>query len=117
MKDSPRARVILALLILTAFTLITLDFRSGGGGPLRRVANTVFGPVESAACDVARPIGRFFSSLRHLSGYRSDNPRLRKEVARLQNQLRLTDAQRQELASMQKLLHLDEAAQFRIVAA
>ena len=117
MRDSRRARVILALLILTAFTLITLDFRSGGGGPLRRFGNTVFGPVENAFGDVTRPVGRFFASLGHLSGYRSDNDRLRKEVARLQSQLRLTEAQRAQLADMEKLLHLDQVAQFRMVAA
>lgn len=117
MRDSRRARVILALLILTAFTLITLDFRSGGGGPLRRFGNAVFGPVENAFGDVTRPIGRFFASLGHLSSYRSDNNKLRAEVARLQSQLRLTEAQRAQLADMQKLLHLDEMAQFRMVAA
>ena len=38
MRDNRRARLILAMLLLTAFTLITLDYRSGGGGPLRSVA-------------------------------------------------------------------------------
>jgi rod shape-determining protein MreC len=116
-RDSGRARVILALLLLTAFTLITLDFRSGGGGPLRRFGNTVFGPVENAFGDVARPIGSFFASLGHLSGYRSDNAKLRREVARLQGQLRLTGSDRAHLAAMQKLLHFDSVAQFRMVAA
>jgi hypothetical protein len=32
MRDSRRARLVLALLLLTAFTLITLDYRSGAGG-------------------------------------------------------------------------------------
>ncbi|HMC70403.1 MAG TPA: rod shape-determining protein MreC, partial [Mycobacteriales bacterium] len=117
MKDTGRARVILALLLLTAFTLITLDYRSGGGGPLRRIGNAVFGPVENAAADVARPIGSFFGSLAHLPGYKHDNARLRKQVADLQRQLRLTDGQRAQLADMEKLLHLDQRAQFRIVAA
>jgi rod shape-determining protein MreC len=35
----------------------------------------------------------------------------------LQQQLRLTDAERAQLADMQKLLHLDQQAQFRMVAA
>ena len=117
MKDTGRARVILALLLLTAFTLITLDYRSGGGGPLRRIGNAVFGPIENAAADVARPIGSFFSSLGHLSSYKHDNANLRKQVANLQQQLRLTDAQRTQFADMEKLLHLDQKAHFRIVAA
>jgi len=117
MRDSGRARVVLAVLLLTAFTLITLDYRSGSGGPLRRVANAVFGPIENAVGDVARPIGSFFSSLGHLSSYKSDNAKLRKEVATLRSQLRLTDAERERLADEEKLLHLDQIAQFRIVAA
>jgi rod shape-determining protein MreC len=117
MRDSGRARVVLAVLLLTAFTLITLDYRSGSGGPLRRVANAIVGPIENAVGDVARPIGSFFSGLGHLSGYKSDNARLRREVSQLRSQLRLTDAERARLADEEKLLHLDQLAQFRIVAA
>lgn len=117
MRDSGRARVVLAVLLLTAFTLITLDYRSGSGGPLRRIANDVFGPIENAVGDVARPVGSFFASLGHLSSYKSDNAKLRKEVAQLRGQLRLTDAERARLADEEKLLHLDQIAQFRIVSA
>src|SRR5437588_11851370 len=100
MRDTRRARIVLAVLLLTAFTLITLDYRSGGGGPLRRIGNAVFGPVENAAADVARPIGGFFSGLAHLSSYKHDNDRLRKQVADLQQRLRLTDGQRAHVADM-----------------
>src|SRR3954462_333964 len=118
MRDNGgRGRVILAMLLLTAFTLVTLDYRSGGGGPLRRMGNAVFGPIENAAAAVAQPIGSFFASLGHLSGYKHDNDKLRKQVQDLRQQLRLTEAERAHLASMEKLLHLDQTAQFRIVAA
>src|SRR3954451_4609718 len=109
MRDNGgRGRVILAMLLLTAFTLVTLDYRSGGGGPLRRMGNAVFGPIEDAAAGVAGPIGSFFSSLGHLSGYKHDNDKLRKQVQDLRQQLRLTEAERAHLASMEKLLHLDQ---------
>src|SRR3954470_3679950 len=114
MRDNRRARLILAMLLLTAFTLITLDYRSGAGGPLRDAGNAVFGPVERAVSAVVRPIGRFFSSLGHLSGYRSDNERLRGRVQQLEQQLRLTDADRGELAQLRKLLDLAGRGQFRI---
>src|SRR5260221_6744833 len=117
MRDSRRARLILALLVLTAFTLITLDYRSGGGGPLRRIGNDVFGPVERAGAAVVRPIGSFFASLGHLSSYKSTNNRLRQDNQRLREDLRLTDADRAHLASAEKLLHLAGQAPFRIVAA
>ena len=117
MNDNRRARVILALLLLTAFTLITLDYRSGGGGPLRRIGNAVFGPIEGAVADVARPVGNFFGSLGHLSSYKHDNDKLRKQLAAAQEQIRLHGAQDAQFAEMQKLLHLDQKAQYRMVAA
>ena len=117
MRDTRRARVVLALLLLTAFTLITLDYRSSGGGPLRGIGNAVFGPIEDAGAAAARPIGNFFSGLGHLSGYKSDNARLRREVQDLRRQVRLSDGQRAQLAAMEKLLHLDQTAQFRTVTA
>jgi rod shape-determining protein MreC len=105
------------MLLLTAFTLITLDYRSGGGGPLRSIGNAVFGPVERAANAVAHPIGSFFSSLGHLSSYKSENDRLKKQNADLLRRLRLTDGDRAHLASAEKLLHLAGQAQWKIVAA
>ncbi|HET6910378.1 MAG TPA: rod shape-determining protein MreC [Mycobacteriales bacterium] len=117
MRDNRRARVILAMLLLTAFTLITLDYRSGGGGPLRRIGNAVFGPVETAAADVARPIGSFFASLGHLSSYKHDNDKLRKQLQAAQEQNRLHANQDAQFKDMERLLHLDQVAQFRIVAA
>jgi rod shape-determining protein MreC len=117
MRDSRRARLVLALLLLTAFTLITLDYRAGSGGPLRAVGNAVFGPVERAVSNVARPVGTFFSSLGHLSSYKSTNAKLRKQNQRLRQQLRLTDSDRSHLSSAEKLLALAGRAQFRIVPA
>jgi rod shape-determining protein MreC len=117
MRDSRRARLVLALLLLTAFTLITLDYRSGAGGPLRTIGNAVFGPVERAVADVARPVGSFFTSLGHLSSYKSDNAKLRKNNEALRQQLRLTDGDRAHLQSMEQLLDLAGRAQFKIVPA
>jgi rod shape-determining protein MreC len=117
MRDSRRARLVLALLLLTAFTLITLDYRSGAGGPLRTIGNAVFGPIERAVADVARPVGSFFTSLGHLSSYKSDNAKLRKNNQALREQLRLTDGDRAHLQSMEQLLDLSGRAQFKIVPA
>jgi rod shape-determining protein MreC len=117
MRDSRRARLVLAMLVLTAFTLITLDYRSGGGGPLRKIGNAVFGPIERAVGSVTHPIGSFFSGLGHLSSYKSDNARLRRENQRLRTLLRSTQANDAELADARKLLDLAGRAEFRIVGA
>jgi rod shape-determining protein MreC len=117
MRDSRRARLVLALLLLTAFTLITLDYRSSGGGPLRTIGNTVFGPIERAVSAVTRPVGSFFAGLGHLSSYKSDNARLRAQNQKLLQELRTSAADRAHLASLERLDHLAGQAQFRIVAA
>ena len=117
MRDSRRARLVLALLLLTAFTLITLDYRAGSGGPLRSIGNAVFGPVERAVSAVVHPVGSFFSSLGNLSSYKSTNAKLRKQNQQLREQLRLTDGERAHLSSAEKLLDLAGRAQFRIVPA
>jgi rod shape-determining protein MreC len=116
-RDSRRARLVLAMLLLTAFTLITLDFRSGGGGPLRKIGNAVFGPVERAVGAVTHPIGSFFSGLGHLSSYKSENQRLHAQNQQLLQRLRSADANDNKLTDAEKLLGLAGRAHFRIVGA
>jgi rod shape-determining protein MreC len=67
MRDNRRTRVVLALLLLTAFTLITLDIRGGSGSGLRGFGQRVFGPVERAASAVVRPITDFIDGLTNIS--------------------------------------------------
>ncbi|HWB65482.1 MAG TPA: rod shape-determining protein MreC [Mycobacteriales bacterium] len=117
MRNSRRARLVLTILLLSAFTLITIDYRSGALGGVRNAASTIFGPIEDAADAVVHPIGSFFSSLGHLNSYKSENGALRRQVAELRNKLNLTAAQRAELAQDQKLLHLAGQAQFTVVGA
>jgi rod shape-determining protein MreC len=105
------------MLLLTAFTLITLDYRTGSGGPLRSVGNAVFGPIERAVSAVTGPVGSFFTSLGKLNGYKSDNRKLTQENEQLRTQLRLTDSDRAHLKSAEQLLDLAGKAQYRIVPA
>ncbi len=90
-RDPRRLRIILALLVLTAFTLVTLDYRAGKSGPLSTLRNAVgdvFGPVESGLTTVFRPVGHFFGDLGH-AGSQGDRVRtLQQQVATLQAQLR-----------------------------
>jgi rod shape-determining protein MreC len=117
MRNTRRARLVLTILLLAAFTLITIDYRSGALGGVRRTAATVFGPIEDALSDITHPIGSWFSSIGHLNSYRHENEALKSEVARLQSQLHLTAAERAELAQDEQILHLASVAQFRVVAA
>ncbi len=111
---------MLALLLLTAFTLITLDFRAAHTGPfgaVRSVAAAVFGPVERAATAVVRPVGDAFASLGHLGGYKSQIADLKAENSRLQAELRTSDGDHRRLTELQGLLHLAGLARFRVVGA
>jgi rod shape-determining protein MreC len=108
---------VLTLLLLAAFTLITVDYRSNALGGVRSAASTIFGPIENVVDDVTHPIGSWFSSIGHLGSYKSENNKLKNRVSQLQDQLDLTAAERSELAQDQKLLHLAGLAQFRIVPA
>jgi rod shape-determining protein MreC len=109
--------LVLTLLLLSAFTLITLDYRSGALGGVRRVAATVFGPVEDGIDDVVHPIGSWFSSLGHLGSYKHENEALHRKVAALETQLRMTAAERAEYLQEQQLLHLAGLGQYTLVAA
>jgi len=117
MRNSRRTRLVLTILLLAAFSLITLDYRTGAINGVRKGASDIFGPIENGVSDVTHPIGSFFSSLGHLNSYKSDNAALRTQIARLQSQLHLTAAQRTELRQLQKLLHLAGMAQYKVVAA
>ena len=58
-RDTRRTRVLLALLLLTSISLITIDYRGGDGSPLdgvRSAAAAVFGPVEQVAAAIASPV-------------------------------------------------------------
>jgi rod shape-determining protein MreC len=117
MKDTRRARLVLTILLLLAFTLITLDYRSGALGGGRSVASDVFGPLENTVDAVVHPIGSWFSSLGHLGSYKSENQKLDRELAAANRQLRLTATERSQLAQAKKLMHLAGKAQYRIVPA
>jgi rod shape-determining protein MreC len=117
MKDTRRARLVLTILLLLAFTLITLDFRSGALSGGRSVGSDIFGPIENTVDDVVHPIGSWFSSLGRLGSYKGENQKLERELAAANRQLRLGATQRSQLLQARKLLHLAGKAQYRIVPA
>jgi rod shape-determining protein MreC len=117
MRNSRRGRLVLTILLLAAFTLITIDYRSGTLNGVRNVSEDVFGPIEDVVNDVTHPIGSWFSSVGHLGSYKHENQALKNQIAQLQSQLHLTQLERSELAQDQKILHMASVAQFRVVGA
>ncbi len=114
MRTSRRARLILALLVLTAITLIALDVSGGSAFTgLRSAASTVFGPIESAVGGVLHPVGRFLAGV---DGGSSDEA-LRKQNARLHHKLAASAGMRRELADLKGLTGLAGEGRFRILPA
>jgi rod shape-determining protein MreC len=118
-RDRRRTRLLLTLLLLTSFTLITLDYRSGGSpfGFLRSAASAIFGPLERAATAIARPVGDAVSGIGHLGRDRSRINKLQKENAQLQEQVRLGHLDHTRLLELEKLVHLEALGGFHVVHA
>lgn len=112
-----RARLVLTLLLLTAFTLITLDYRSGALSGVRKAASTIFGPIEHVVSDIVHPIGSWFSGIGHIGRYKSDNKKLHQDVTDLQAKLRMSQREHQLYVESQHLLHLAGTAQYTVVPA
>lgn len=111
-------RLLLALLLLTAFTLTALDVRSGAGSPfdaVRRGADTVLGPAQRAVGGVARSIGRIGGGV--FDGDGTGEERLRAENARLTAQLRRSEDLQRRVAELDRLLALKDYGTYPMVPA
>jgi rod shape-determining protein MreC len=119
-REPRRLRIVLAVLVLTAFTLITLDYRAGKGGVLggvRQVVSDVLSPIESGFSSGFRPLGHLFGDLWH-AGRDGDRVRtLQQQVATLQAQLRQQSDLDAKEASLQQLLTFAGKQSFGIVPA
>lgn len=120
MRETPRTRVVLAVLVVAALTLITLDTRSNSGAIFTRVrdaASAVFGPVERAVAAGVRPIGNAFGALAHAGSNRATIRRLEQQNAALRAEVATSASARRQLAQLEKLMGLAGAAGFRILPA
>ncbi len=99
-----RIRYVLAVLVLAALTLITIDARSNGSGltnDIRGKIHDAFSPLQSATHSALRPIGDFLTGALDYGSVRAENQRLRDQVAGLQAQS--IQAAAQESAAQQVL--------------
>ena len=107
------------LLLLTAFTLITLDYQRSGTSPLtgvRSAAATVFGPVERAAAAVVRPVSEFVTNLGDLGEHQDRIDELQAENDRLRQDNRTSELARNRAAELDELLRVAGAGQYRRAA-
>jgi rod shape-determining protein MreC len=119
-RRTARPRFLLLLLVLSAITLVTIDTRAGGSGvigQIRAKAHDAFAPVQDATHSALRPVGNFFTGVVHYGELKSENARLRDELARVRGQqLQAADAQR-ELQLLLQQQHLDYVGNIPTVAA
>jgi rod shape-determining protein MreC len=91
-----RLRLLLIVLTVVSLTIVTLDVRSHGNGPLERVGHvalTVIGPVQRGLRTIFSPLGNFFAGFTKV-------PSLRAEVGALQRENAQLRAQQEQIADI-----------------
>ncbi|MGH3341578.1 MAG: rod shape-determining protein MreC [Carbonactinosporaceae bacterium] len=119
-RDTRRTRMVLGLLLIVAFSLITIDVRGGTRSPvdaLRDIGATVFGPVERAASSIVDPVSDAVSAVTNLGQHRATIARLRDENAELRRQLHTSSLARHEARQLEELLGLAGAGRYKIMPA
>lgn len=115
-----RTRYVLAILVLAAVTLVTLDARSAGSGILSSVRNgarAVLDPLQAATHQALQPVGNFFSGMVNYGSLKADNQRLRNEVASMEAKAASAAAAQAEAQAVMAQEHLDFVGKIPTVAA
>jgi rod shape-determining protein MreC len=92
------------LLVLASFVLITVSFRSSALDGVQGTGASILRPFEVAANRVARPFTDTIGWFRGLANARSENRRLREQLAATQRQLILDEGAIQQNVELQKAL-------------
>jgi rod shape-determining protein MreC len=107
-------------LIVVSLVLITIDLRASGsgvGGSARDLAQTVFRPVQSLVSAVTDPVVGFFEGISELVGIRSENERLREDVAALERELAATESLQARVLELEQILGVEPPDQLESVTA
>lgn len=120
MADRRRPRALLALLMLVALVLITVDFRDGDDGPLadlQRAAFGAFAPLQDAAASVTEPVGDFLRGLSDIGRRGERIAALEEELERVrQRQISVADLER-ENAELRDLVDMQERQELTTLTA
>ncbi len=103
-----RSWYTIGLLVLTALTLLTLDFR--GFGPLESAQNTargVFGPARSVGDAVTTPVTNGLDGLFNYGELEDRNAELEARIAELEGEIFATQVDADELARLKAELGLE----------
>jgi rod shape-determining protein MreC len=120
MRDTRRTRIVLAVLLLTAFTFITLDARGGDGSVMDRLrdsASSVLGPIERAAAAVVNPVSDFIDGLTSINSNADTIAQLESENAELRRQQLTSELNQTRVDELDKLLRVASLSDYKIVPA
>ncbi|MQA87821.1 MAG: rod shape-determining protein MreC [Streptosporangiales bacterium] len=120
MRDTRRTRLTLGLLLVVAFTLITVDFRGGDASPLetlRGLGSAVFGPVERVAAAIVRPVRHTIDAVGGLGESQRRISDLERQNRELRERLRASELSRSQSEQLEELLHLAGLGRYRVVGA
>lgn len=109
MHDVRRTRSVLAVLLIVAIALITIDFRDSGTSSAHAVGGRLFAPAERLAGDVTGWFGGGGSSA-EITALQGQNDELRAELARSQ-------VASQAAAQLAGLFHLSINHGYKVVGA
>ena len=121
MFDRPRRlRVLLVVLVVASLTIITIDFRTKGDGPLEKighVALTVLSPIQQGLLKIFRPVGSFFAGFTEVPSLRARVSQLERANATLRAEQNQIDDVTRENENLRKLLALRDRYHLNTVPA
>jgi rod shape-determining protein MreC len=110
-----RVRVLLIVLILASLTIVTIDFRSKGEGPLDKighVALTILSPIQHGLVKIFKPVGNFFAGFTEVPSLRSQVSELQRTNGELKSLADRNVDLLRENENLRRLLNM--AAQFNL---
>ena len=108
------------LIVLTAITLITLDYRADGGGvtgSIRDGARTALSPIGTAVDYVVTPVGNVIGGILDFGRVRRENAKLRDELAQARSDVESAQDAKSQLQRMEDELGLASTGDIPSVAA
>jgi rod shape-determining protein MreC len=104
-----RRRVVLVMLVLTALALISFDERGSAAiNSMRSTAADVIQPVRDLANDVFNPVTDWLDGLGRASELRSENQKLRRELAQAKSEAAAGAAARARVKELEQLFDLPQ---------
>lgn len=120
MRDTRESRLLLALLIVIAFALITVDIRGGEASPVdgaRKVTATVFGPVENEVANAVNPVGNAIGAVRDSGDHHDRIKALERDNIALKQRLGSNDRNNSRARQLDSMLKTAAKGQYGIKGA